>query len=278
MNESNFYSKNLVNVFYLKLILKASPALLVIILFLFIFTCCDEKEMTDDKTQVLSDTITLTDTVEIQEEEIISENPYSLVEINLLNSGLTDVQTLDSSIVVDLKYSGIDNFMEADVYGDWNRAFLQAEVAEKLVIAQHLLKSKFPEYSLIVFDAVRPVSVQQKMWDNIEMPINEKTKYLSNPQNGSLHNFGAAVDVSIVDENKEELDMGTPFDYFGELAYPSKEQDLLNSGELSQKQINNRKLLRDVMKKSGFSNLSTEWWHFNSCSRSQARIKYELVQ
>ncbi|MDQ3191468.1 MAG: M15 family metallopeptidase [Bacteroidota bacterium] len=203
---------------------------------------------------------------------------FSETEVNFINRGLLDIHSLDSTILVNLKYSGEDNFMQADVYGEWNRAFLQPDVAEKLVIAQHLLKSKFPEYSLIVFDAVRPVSVQQKMWDILDMPINEKTKYISNPKNGSLHNFGAAVDISIVDQYEDQLDMGTPYDYFGELAYPIKEQEFLKSGELSQEQINNRELLREVMIKAGFFNIQTEWWHFNSCTREQAKLKYEIIE
>ncbi|MBA3901759.1 MAG: M15 family metallopeptidase [Bacteroidetes bacterium] len=210
-------------------------------------------------------------------EEIKDDYFYSETEESFINKGLIDIHSLDSTIIVDLKYSGTDNFMQADVYGNWQKGFLQPDVAEKLVIAQHLLKSKFPEYSLIVFDAVRPVSVQQKMWDMLDMPINEKTKYVSNPKNGSLHNFGAAIDVSIVNEFKEELDMGTPFDFFGELAYPVKEKEMLEKGKLSQEQINNRKLLREVMQKAGFFNIQTEWWHFNSCTRSQAREKYELI-
>lgn len=203
---------------------------------------------------------------------------YTEIELNLLNSGLVDIQVADSSIIVDLRYSSTNNFMGSDVYGEWNRAFLQPEAAEKLVIAQHLLKSKFPKWSLVVFDAVRPVSVQQKMWEMLVMPINEKTKYLSNPKNGSLHNYAAAVDISIINENGEELDMGTAFDYFGELAYPTKEKEMLKMGKLSEQQINNRKLLRDVMEKSGFFNIQTEWWHFNSCTRIEAKLRYKIIQ
>lgn len=199
-------------------------------------------------------------------------------EKSLIRAGLVNVKELDTSFVVDLRYSTTNNFMGKDVYGDWVNAYLQKEVAEKLVLAQHFLRSKYPNYSIIIFDAARPVSVQQKMWDTLNIPLAEKIQYLSNPKNRSLHNYGAAVDVSIVNEYREEMDMGTPFDYFGELAYPSKEKEMLEAGKLTQKQIDHRRLLREVMGKSDFTSLSTEWWHFNSCSREEAKARYNLIK
>ncbi|MFN4234663.1 MAG: M15 family metallopeptidase [Bacteroidia bacterium] len=208
---------------------------------------------------------------------ITSTITYTDIEEHLIKMGLVNIQEIDPGIKVDLRYSSTNNFMNADVYGDWENAYLQPDVAEKLVLAQMLLKSKFPNYSLLILDAARPVSVQYKMWKMLEMPSAEKTKYLSNPQNGSLHNYGAAVDVTIVNEMDEELDMGTPYDFFGEEAHPSKEMQLLLEGKLTEEQINNRKLLRDVMQKAGFTQLPTEWWHFNACSRPQAIQKYQLI-
>jgi zinc D-Ala-D-Ala dipeptidase len=151
-------------------------------------------------------------------------------------------------------------------------------VAEKLKHAQSVLKSKYPFYNLIVFDAVRPKSVQQKMWDTIAVPDYERSKYVSNPQNGSLHNFGAAVDISIVDEGGIELDMGTSYDYFGELAYPREEERMIREGKLTHIQLLNRELLRSVMEEAGFTAITTEWWHFNSCSRNEAFSKYKIIE
>lgn len=203
---------------------------------------------------------------------------YTDIEAHLIKMGLVNIQEIEPSIKVDLRYSSTNNFMNTDVYGDWENAYLQPDVAEKLMLAQMLLKTKFPNYSLLILDAARPVSVQYKMWKMLEMPSAEKTKYLSNPQNGSLHNYGAAVDVTIVNEMGEELDMGTPYDFFGDEAHPSKEMQMLLEGKLTEEQINNRKLLRDVMQKAGFTQLPTEWWHFNACSRPQAIQKYPLIQ
>jgi zinc D-Ala-D-Ala dipeptidase len=217
--------------------------------------------------------------VDNQEESIESLTlVISSIEQDLIDQGLVNIQVIDSTIKVDLKYSGTDNFIGADVYLGLKRAYLQPDVAEKLAKAQKLLKDKFPEYSLIIFDAARPLRVQQTMWDTVKMPLNEKTKYLSNPKNGSIHNFGAAVDLSIVFLDSVQLDMGTPFDYFGELAHPSKEQQMLDKGLLTQEQINNRKLLREVMIQAGFFNISTEWWHFNSCTRDKAKELYAIIE
>lgn len=202
---------------------------------------------------------------------------YTDIEAHLIKMGLVNIQEIEPSIKVDLRYSSTKNFMNSDVYGDWENAYLQPDVAEKLMLAQMLLKTKFPNYSLLILDAARPVSVQYKMWKMLEMPSAEKTQYLSNPQNGSLHNYGAAVDVTIVNEMGEELDMGTPYDFFGDEAHPSKEMQMLLEGKLTEEQINNRKLLRDVMQKAGFTQLPTEWWHFNACSRPQAIQKYPLI-
>ena len=201
-----------------------------------------------------------------------------LTEKSIIDCGLVDIKTIDSSIIVDMKYSTTDNFIGVDVYGDFNKCYLQPDVAEKLKSAQRYLKEKYPYYSLIVYDAARPRSVQRIMWDTVKIPIMERTKYLSNPNGGSLHNFGAAVDISIVDEHGHTLNMGTPYDYFGELAYPREEDRLVAEGKLTNKQILNRDILRSVMYKAGFWGIATEWWHFNSCTRDAAYQKYKIIE
>jgi len=203
---------------------------------------------------------------------------YSSTEQNLINAGLIDIKSIDSTVVVDLKYSTTDNFLGLDVYGTFNKCYLQPDVANKLKTAQQLLRSKFPYYNIVVYDAARPRSIQYKMWDTIDVPVVERSKYLSNPQNGSLHNFGAAVDVSIIDENGYVLDMGTGYDYFGELAYPREEERMNREGKLTRIQLLNRELLRTVMLQAGFAGITTEWWHFNSCTRQEAFSRYKIIE
>jgi D-alanyl-D-alanine dipeptidase len=116
------------------------------------------------------------------------------------------------------------------------------------------------------------------MWDSVDLSPSERQKYLSNPGNYSLHNFGAAVDLTIIDDHGRELDMGTPYDYFGTEAHPRSEQTLYSEGKLTASQIINREILRDVMRQAGFTGIETEWWHFNSCSRIRATEIYTLVK
>ncbi len=201
------------------------------------------------------------------------------IDLSIKNPGLVDVQIIDSTIRVELRYATTNNFMGAIMYDSIDRLFLQRDVALKLKKAQEILKKIHPTYSLLVYDGVRPLSVQQKMWDALDsIPVAERGKFLSNPKNGSIHNYGAAVDLTVCDENGIPLDMGADYDDIRKIAYPSMEQVFLQKGELTQQHITNRKLLRSVMSQAGFYNIQTEWWHFNLCSRDVAKAKYKLIQ
>ena len=201
----------------------------------------------------------------------------TFLEKKLIAFGLVNIKTIDTSIKVNLKYATNDNFLHKNLYGELKNCYLQKDIADKLVKAQKLLKEKFPFYSLIVFDGVRPLAIQQMMWDELQVPEKMKDKYVSNPEVGSLHNFGCAVDLSIVNENGWEMDMGTPYDYFGELGHPIAEPRMIEEGKLTWRQFENRKLLRDVMTEAGFTIITTEWWHFNGSSLKIAGEKYHIV-
>ncbi|MGZ4055740.1 MAG: M15 family metallopeptidase [Bacteroidia bacterium] len=262
---------------------KMSFILSGLLLIIFGFEACDyfvhtNNNSTNQNHQNLS--AKKTAAIDFKSKNSSSQDPLviSKTEQYLIDAGLTDVQTVDSNIVVDLKYSTCDNFLGLDVYGDLNKCYLQPDVAQKIKISQKKLKSMYPFYNLIIFDAVRPRSIQSRMWDTIAVPLSERSKYVSNPKNGSLHNFGAAVDVSIVDQNGIELDMGTAYDYFGELAYPREEERMIKEGKLTHIQLLNRELLRSVMEAGGFSGITTEWWHFNSCQRTEAYSKYKIIE
>ena len=116
------------------------------------------------------------------------------------------------------------------------------------------------------------------MWDTLKMQPFEKIKYLSDPKTGGLHNYGLAVDISILNKKGKELDMGTPFDFMGELASPQCETKMLASGKLTQEQIDNRKLLRYIMNKAGFYAIPYEWWHFNLCTIQTAKNNYKVIE
>lgn len=201
------------------------------------------------------------------------------LELKLIEAGLVNIQTVNQTIIVDLKYAGADNFMGFNMYGNLENAYLQPEVAERLSIAQKYLIERHPNLSLYVFDAVRPISVQKMMWDALDsIPVNERVKFVSNPKNGSIHNYGAAVDVSIFDKEKDTLlDMGAGYDDLRKIAYPKHEVDFLASGELTEEQFQNRKLLRTVMHQGGFWVIPSEWWHFNAFSRDKAKELFSPI-
>lgn len=211
-------------------------------------------------------------------ETLVIQKTDSTLEKKLIRAGLVNIQTIVPEIQVELKYSTTDNFLHADVYGDLTNAYLQKDVAQKLKTAYQFLQETHPELTFIIYDAVRPLSIQYKMWEILDLPPGQKEKYLSNPKNGSIHNYGAAIDMSLAEKNGKPLDMGTPFDFFGEAAEPQLEYKMLNEGVLTQQQINNRKILRSVMQKAGFRQLPAEWWHYNSCSREEAKIKYAPIK
>jgi zinc D-Ala-D-Ala dipeptidase len=232
-----------------------------------------------NETSKVNNRLTEKKTEEISTQKLIKPNSNSSFKKQIRSSDLVDILELNPTIQVDLKYATTDNFMHQRLYFNIDKLYLQRDVAERLSKVQNYLKQLHPSYSLLVYDGVRPLSVQQKMWDALDsIPVAQRTKFVSNPANGSIHNYGAAVDLTICDENGKALDMGAGYDDIREIAYPSKEAFFLANGELSLVQIANRKLLRKVMQSQGFRNIPTEWWHFNACSRNEAKIKYELIK
>ncbi len=214
----------------------------------------------------------------------LSAQPASQVpdiEKQIIAKGLVNVQEVDPTIKVELKYATTDNFMKKKVYKELSRAYLQKETAQKLAKAHAYLNEANPGYRFLVYDAARPNSVQYQLWNTLDemgIPKKDKTKYVADPAIGSNHNFGCAVDLTVTDAKGHPLDMGTPFDFFGPLAYPRMEQEMLKAGKLSARQVANRELLRNAMKKAGFIVNTTEWWHFDSMSKAQAKARYGIIR
>ena len=124
-------------------------------------------------------------------------------------------------------------------------------------------------------DALRPQRVQEALWAALEgTPLR---MYLANPVRGSIHSFGMAVDITIVDAQGHELDMGTPFDDLSERSHPKLEAEQLAKNQITQPQINNRCLLREAMQHGGFAGISTEWWHFDCGDRDVVRAQYTRI-
>lgn len=206
------------------------------------------------------------------------ESPVCYFEAIMKRNNLMNVIHEIPAIHVDMKYASTDNFMHKNMYGCLKKAYLLPVVVQMLKTSQEYLHELHPDFSLVIYDAARPIQIQHMMWDSLRLPFEEKIKFLSNPVNGSLHNFGAAVDVSVLDANGNPLDMGTEFDYIGELAHPVREYQMLEQGKLTSEHISNRQLLRKVMRKGGFWGIQTEWWHFNAMTREFAIANYKLIK
>ena len=193
--------------------------------------------------------------------------------------GLVDVRGYNNAIYVDLKYASEDNFMGLQLYERMKRAYLQPDVAQRLAYCQVYLSALDTSMHLLVYDAARPVDVQQLMWNALDtVPASQRGKYVSNPANLSLHNLGCAVDITICNSEGIALDMGAGFDDFRDIAFPSKETQYLKSGALTNEQHENRLLLRKVMSSQKFRQLPTEWWHYNAYSREVARKKFSALE
>lgn len=200
------------------------------------------------------------------------------IEQRIIDKGLENVQDHLPQVIVNLKYSTAHNFLGKDVYGELTNAYLQPECIAKLMRAWTFLQQRKPGYNFIIYDALRPASVQQTMWDTIDVPQEKKFWYVAPPERGSIHNYGMAVDLTIIDSTGQPLDMGTNFDYFGKLAFPRYTQKYLKEGRLSPLQVANRNLLIDIMHDARFTVARTEWWHFNATSLADAKERFEAVE
>lgn len=151
-------------------------------------------------------------------------------------------------LLLDLRYATANNFVQAPVY-PCGRCFLQPAAASAL--EKVVLELKTKGYRLKLLDCYRPAPAQQKLWDKVPNP-----DYVAPPAEGSMHTRGVAVDLTVIDTSGREIDMGTPYDFFG----PEAHQDYL---ALPESVLFNRLLLRNAMEAAGFQAIRTEWWHFS---------------
>jgi zinc D-Ala-D-Ala dipeptidase len=162
---------------------------------------------------------------------------------------MVDLHKTIPNLTLDLKYASTDNFMHEKLYPATQTTFLRKPASDALKNVVNDLKKM--NLSIKVFDAYRPYSVTEKMWEKVK-----DNRYAADPAQGSGHNRGISVDLTLVDlVTKKELPMPTGFDNFSDTAH----QDFMN---LSIQLIKNRKTLKTVMENNGFIALSTEWWHF----------------
>lgn len=176
------------------------------------------------------------------------------------NKKMIDVKKMIPSLQLDLRYTTKNNFMHRRLYPVTRTTYLRRPAVEALQKVAAELKTK--NLYLKIFDAYRPYSITEQMWEAVR-----DNRYAADPSNGSGHNRGVAVDLTLMDlQSKKELNMGTGFDNFSDTAH----QDFM---DLAEDVLQNRHLLKSIMEKYGFKSLETEWWHFSLPDAN----KYELL-
>ncbi len=175
----------------------------------------------------------------------------------------------------DLRYAGTNNFAGLDLYGAMDCAWLRTEAAEGLEAAAAWLAQRRPGWRILVLDALRPQRVQEAIWQDVAGTDMEH--YFANPQRGSIHSFGMAVDVTLIDPHGRESDMGSGFDEMSPASHPALHAEHLASGVLSAAQVAERQCLHDAMMHGGFHGIPTEWWHFDHGDRDRVRRELPRV-
>jgi zinc D-Ala-D-Ala dipeptidase len=166
-------------------------------------------------------------------------------------SELVELVKLDPTIKLDIRYAGTNNFLGTPLYTQ-ARAFLQKPAAEALLRAHQELEKH--GYGLIIHDGYRPWYVTKTFWDATP---NDKKVFVANPKEGSKHNRGCAVDLSLYDlKTGEEVEMPSGYDEMSKRAYADYPGG-------TPEERTRRALLRHVMEKQGFVVYPEEWWHFD---------------
>lgn len=176
------------------------------------------------------------------------------------NKQMVNLIKVIPGLVLDLKYATENNFMHQKLYPPVHTTFLRKPAADSLKKVVEELKKQ--HLAIKIFDAYRPYSITEKMWEKVK-----DDRYAADPSEGSGHNRGTAVDLTLIDLNtKKELPMGTGFDNFSDTAH-------IDFMDLPKDVLNNRNILRKIMAKYGFIQLTTEWWHYYLPNSSS----YELL-
>lgn len=240
----------------------------VAIITLLGFIACHSASNEQGATTVITDSLAGNPTPE--------PTPYTEMEQQLLEFGLVDITEVDSTIGVFIVYATPENFLGHVLYPDIHHAFAIPAMARKLAKAQQRLKTIRPDLSLLIYDAARPLSVQREMWESVKGTPN--ISFVANPAKGrGMHNYGAAVDITLMDSTGAPLPMGSKHDYFGPEARIDHEPDLVANGLITREELENRLLLRRVMTECGFITCVSEWWHFNHIPSIRAKSELKII-
>ena len=175
----------------------------------------------------------------------------------------------------DLRYATANNFDGRVLYDGIDCAWLRAEAAAGLEAAAAWLAREHAGHRLVVLDALRPQRVQEAIWRDVAGT--PAALYFANPERGSIHSFGMAVDVTLRDRAGRELDMGSGFDEMTLASHPALELEQLAAGAIAQVHLGARAMLRGAMAAGGFVGIPTEWWHFDFGDRDTVRRTFPRV-
>jgi zinc D-Ala-D-Ala dipeptidase len=163
---------------------------------------------------------------------------------------MVNIKQLVPTIIFDLRYNTSNNFTKTKLYISANTTYMRKPAANALMQVQEILKQK--GLGIKIYDAYRPYAATKLMWELIK-----DERYVANPKNGSNHNRGLAVDLTLINlATRQEINMGTGFDNFTDTAHHT-------FMGLPQEIVENRKLLKTSMEQFGFKAFDTEWWHYS---------------
>ena len=173
------------------------------------------------------------------------------------SNAFVNLRNYSKDFVFDMKYATSDNFLKEKVY-PCDECFLRVKTVKALLEANQSFLTK--GFRIKLYDCYRPKSIQKKMFQLVP-----DANFVANPKKGSIHNRGGAVDISLVDSLRVEVNMGTKFDFFGEEASH-------NYQNLSQEILANRKFLKEIMQQHNFKSFDSEWWHYNLNGSNKDKI------
>ena len=175
----------------------------------------------------------------------------------------------------DLRYVGSNNFAGRSLYGRLDCAWLRSEAAAGLEAAADWLAAQRPGWHILVLDALRPQRVQEAIW--VDVAGTPAQEYCANPERGSIHSYGMAVDVTLLDPQGIEADMGSGFDEMSLVSHPALHEAHLASGLLQPAHVTARQWLLQAMQHGGFSGIPNEWWHFDHGDRDRVRRTLQRI-
>ncbi len=257
----------------------------LLFVFLLAFSSCKKQDeaKSETKPQEKKETEILeVETPTPSEEKVVLDSAQSNPNDIYDATGFVSISDVIPNVILEIRYYSTYNFVGERITGyEEPIALISKEAASALLNVSQELESQ--GYVLKIFDAYRPQCAVQHFvsWAADTKDTRMKQYFYPNVAKSSLfsqgyiarksgHSRGATVDLTLFDlATGKEVDMGGPFDYFGELSHPDYKG-------ITTEQYNNRMILRNTMKKYGFKPCGTEWWHFTLANEPYPRTYFSF--